>query len=208
MNVGGGEAADQVVRMMLSGGEVAVRLGGSAMKNLLALTLALAKNHKVLSGKVNLGKMLRQTRDLRQFAMTPEQYRQFKRLAGRQKILFSAVRDKDGRGKLVDVILPVTELDRANRIFARILYVPQHEQPAPQPEQEGRADAPKKDTRSGRDSHDTRPISATPKRDGAEKKTSDRPSVMGKLQGYRVQLQKMDKSAPARAKTRHKAKAK
>lgn len=208
MNIGGGEAADQVVRMMLSGGEVAVRLGGSALKNLLALTLVLAKNHKVLAGKVNLGKMLRQTRDLHQFAMSPEQYRQFKKLAGKQKILFSTIRDKDGRGKFVDVILPVTELDRANQIFQRILYAPQQEQLTPQPEQEGRADAPKKDTRSGRDSHDTRPRSATPKRDGAEERTSDRPSVMGKLQGYRDQLQKREKSAPARTKTKHKAKTK
>lgn len=55
MNVGGGEAADQMVRMMLSGTEVAVRLSGSALKNLLALSLALARNHKQLSGKVNLG---------------------------------------------------------------------------------------------------------------------------------------------------------
>ena len=70
MNIGGGEAADQLVRMLLSGTEVSVRLGGSALKNLLALTMALAKNNKTLSGKVNLGKMLQETRDLRQFSMT------------------------------------------------------------------------------------------------------------------------------------------
>ena len=55
MTVGGGEAADQMVRMMLSGTEVMVRLSGSALKNLLALTMALASNRKVLSGKVNMG---------------------------------------------------------------------------------------------------------------------------------------------------------
>ena len=121
MNVGGGEAADQMVRMMLSGTEVAVRLSGSALKNLLALSLALARNHKQLSGKVNLGKMLRETRDLRQFPMTPEQYHQFEKLAKKQKLLFSTIRDQDERGKLVDVILPVTELDRANQIFERLL---------------------------------------------------------------------------------------
>ncbi|MCI8537439.1 MAG: PcfB family protein [Oscillospiraceae bacterium] len=135
MNIGGGEAADQLVRMMLSGTEVAVRLSGSALKNMLALTMALAKNNKTLSGKVNLGKMLRETRDLRQFPMTPEQYKQFSRLAKKQKILFSAIRDKDDRGKLVDVILPVTELDRANMIFDRLAYIPlarQEERSAPQ----------------------------------------------------------------------------
>lgn len=82
MNIGGGEAADQMVRMMLSGTEVAVRLSGSALKNLLALSLALARNHKQLSGKVNLGKMLRETRDLRQFPMTPEQYHLYGLCAG------------------------------------------------------------------------------------------------------------------------------
>ena len=135
MNIGGGEAADQLVRMLLSGTEVSVRLGGSALKNLLALTMALAKNNKTLSGKVNLGKMLRETRDLRQFPMTPEQYKQFARLAKKQKILFSAIRDRDDRGKLIDVILPVTELDRANMIFERLAYMPQEhtsERSAPQ----------------------------------------------------------------------------
>lgn len=37
------DAAEQVVRMMLSGGEVAVRLGGSALKNGTAMLLALGK---------------------------------------------------------------------------------------------------------------------------------------------------------------------
>ena len=108
--------------MMLSGTEVAVRLSGSALKNLLALTMALASNRKTLSGKVNMGKMLRETRDLRRFPMTKQQYKQFKKLAKKHKLLYSVIRDKDDRGQLMDVILPVTELDRANAIFERILY--------------------------------------------------------------------------------------
>lgn len=97
MNIGGGEAADQMVRMLLSGTEVVIRLSGSALKNLLALTLALARNHKKLSGKVNLGKMLRETRDLRQFSMTPEQYKEFQHRARKQKLL---VRHRQGSGWL------------------------------------------------------------------------------------------------------------
>ena len=87
MNIGGGEAADQMVRMLLSGTEVVIRLSGSALKNLLALTLALARNHKKLSGKVNLGKMLRETRDLRQFSMTPGSTRNFS--TGRKRLCCS-----------------------------------------------------------------------------------------------------------------------
>lgn len=135
MNIGGGEAADQLVRMMLSGSEVAVRLSGSAIKNVLALTMALAKKHKTISGKVNLAKMLKETRDVRRFSMSPEQYQQFRQRAGKQKILFSAIRDSDNKGKVVDVIMPVTEIDRANMIFERIQYLGQPEQ-AQQPPQE------------------------------------------------------------------------
>ena len=139
MTVGGGEAADQMVRMMLSGTEVMVRLSGSALKNLLALTMALASNRKILSGKVNMGKMLRETRDLRRFPMTPEQYKQFKKLAKKHKLLFSVIRDKDDKGKVLDVILPVTELERANAIFERILYTlpPEPERRPAKPLQRG-----------------------------------------------------------------------
>lgn len=164
MNVGGGEAADQLVRMMLSGSEVAVRLSGSGLKNMLALTLALAKKHKTISGKVNLAKMLKETRDVRRFAMSPEQYQAFKKKAGKQKILFSAIRDTDGHGKVVDVIMPVTEIDRANMIFERIHYLGQ---PA-QAQQPPREQAPSK-TREARErqaatqvEQDQRPQENTP----------------------------------------------
>ena len=51
MNIGGGEAADQMVRMLLSGTEVVIRLSGSALKNLLALTLALSRRASYGSGQ-------------------------------------------------------------------------------------------------------------------------------------------------------------
>ena len=248
MNIGGGEAADQLVRMMLSGSEVAVRLGGSALKNMLALTMALAKHNKTISGKINLGKMLRETRDLRQFPMTPEQYRQFSKLAKKQKILFSAIRDKDGTGKLIDVILPVTELDRANMIFERVGYLspdpaaPQREQKPPReererpqkqreekgkavdpperknpqkapkepvrPQEKGRqeAAASKKDSPSQRASPGTRSSSSLRSKAGPTARTSDRPSVEGRLKAYRGELDRRRKSVPV--KSRNKARPK
>ena len=48
MNIGGGEAADQLVRMMLSGSEVAVRLSGSAIKNKKAVSSARPAEHSTL----------------------------------------------------------------------------------------------------------------------------------------------------------------
>ena len=192
----GGEAADQMVRMMLSGTEVALRLGGSLLKNLLALTLALAKNHKTISGKVNMAKMLRQTRDIRQFQMTPEQYQQFKKIASKQKILFSTIWDADGRGRFVDVAIPMADLERANRVFSRIQFVPEQEKSErQQPEREERI--PKKESRSGRDWSATRETSAA---DRTSRTTSERPSVESRLQGYQQQLAK--DRAPAKTRTK------
>ena len=205
MNIGGGEAADQLVRMMLSGTEVAVRLGGSALKNMLALTMALAKNNKALYGKVSLGKMLRETRDLRQFPMTPEQYKEFSKLARKQKILFSAISDKDDKGKLIDVILPESELDRANMLFERITYSASKPEAAQQesgtPEKE--ETQLKKDTRSARDSPATKRRASTPQR-AETSTTSERPSVEGRLKGYRAQLDQRQKSAPVKKKSKEK----
>ena len=58
--------------MMHTGTETVVQLPGSALKNVLVLRLALAKNYKRVSSKGNLRKMLRETHDLRQLPMPPE----------------------------------------------------------------------------------------------------------------------------------------
>ena len=167
MNIGGGEAADQLVRMMLTGTEVAVRLSGSALKNVLALSLALAKSHKRISGKVNLGKMLRETRDLRQLPMTPEQYRQFQKLAKRQKLLYSSIHDRDGRGRIIDVILPVMELDRANQIFERMLYqAPSQNQERKGPKQAEKA-APARQERPVQEKEQERPTEVQSRQEGS-----------------------------------------
>ncbi len=200
MNIGGGEAADQLVRMMLSGSEVAIRLSGSALKNTLALTMALAKHNKVISGKVNLKKMLQQTRDLRQFPMTPEQYQRFSKLAKKQKILFSAIRDKDGRGRLVDVVLPVTELDRANLVFERIGLTGRREEPKERPVKEVMPS--KKESPLGRDSPEISSRSDSSRDAKTSTMTNECPSVEGRLKAYREQLTQRETAAPVRNRTK------
>ena len=48
----GGDTADQVVRMMVSGAEIALKMSVSAVKTVAAMSVALAKNHKKLSGEI------------------------------------------------------------------------------------------------------------------------------------------------------------
>lgn len=96
--------------MMLSGGEVAVKLAGSAAKNAAAMLLALARNHKKVYGKTSLKKILQQTRDIRTFSLTPEQYREFSRQA-KDKVLFAGIQDKEQPDAPIDLVIPTTDLE-------------------------------------------------------------------------------------------------
>ena len=189
MNIGSGEAADQMVRMMLSGGEVTVRLGASAIKNLAAITIALARNHKTLSGKVQMKQMLQQTRDLRLFPMTKEEYIAFRKEAGHQKLLYATIRDK--RTGQIDVVLPTTDLERANHVFDRMTYRGAGAQPKEQtqdtPEQER---PPKKGSRSEQDLSVQRDSSSSERSASGRQNrtTNDRYSVSDQLRAYRKYL--------------------
>ncbi|GAB2046429.1 hypothetical protein AGATL06_29290 [Agathobaculum sp. TL06] len=214
MNVGGGEAADQLVRMMLSGGEVAVRLSGSAAKNLLALSLALAKNHKKICGKINMGRMLRETRDVRTFPMTQKEYQTFQKEAREKKLLYAAIKethDPNDKNSMVDVVMPVTEVERANLVFEKMQYKQpgtnqQQEQDAPSKEKQ--PETPKKDSRSGRGSRNTSTNSPIHVKNVMRTTSKERPSVEVRLKGYRAQLDEQRRSAPARQKVKTKNRAK
>ncbi|UQT48489.1 PcfB family protein [Flavonifractor plautii] len=212
MNIGGGEAADQLVRMMLSGGEVAVRLTGSAVKNLLAISLALAKSHKKISGKVRMGKMLQQTRDLRVFPMTQEEYREFRHKAREPKLLYAAIqnsRDPNDPKSMVDVVMLTTEVERANLVFQKMMYqqpeAPEGAAGTGAATGEGTWNA-KKDSRSGRASRDTSTSSPMHAGSAARTTSDERPSVEGRLQDYRAQLEEQRRRAPARQKTKTRTK--
>jgi len=197
------------VRMMLSGGEVAIRLSGSALKNGAALLLALSKNHKKVYGKINLRRMLNETRDIRAFPMQPEEYRQFAAHAKRLKILFSAIQDKGNPNGMVDVLIPTTEIERVNMIFERMQYTPPHaERQAPEntPQEEHQ---PKKESRSGPVSQDTRDSSSTWKGKGRGRTMHERPSVEQKLKENKAALEKKrSEQVPARTRTKSRGRAK
>ncbi len=53
------DAAEQVVRMTLEGGEVAIKLAGSGAKQLAILLYAVLRDQKKTKGKTRLTNMLR-----------------------------------------------------------------------------------------------------------------------------------------------------
>ena len=84
---------------------------------------------KKVYGKTSLKKILQQTRDIRTFSLTPEQYREFSRQA-KDKVLFAGIQDKEQPDAPVDLVIPTTDLELANVIFERLfgsLEKPQEE---------------------------------------------------------------------------------
>lgn len=208
MNIGGGEASEQVMRLALQGGEIAVRLGGTLAKNIAAMMLALYKNHKMVYGKKHLGKILRSDhRDVRQYPMSREQFKEFKKISHKYKVLYAAIGDR-GRaakrpGAVIDLMLPIEEIGRANMVFERIGYVSQKE-----PESLRKEEQPqKKESRSREGLRDTRAKTNTRDRAGMTK-TNEKPSVEDKLKEYKAQNQQMAQKQPVKTKKKSKGKVK
>ena len=185
-----GDAAETVVRVMLTGTEITLRLTASATKNLLALAVALAKQHKQISGKTNMKKMLKDTRDIRVFPMTRAQYRTFQKKAKPFRLLYASIRDRDSSGQ-IDLVLPATELDRANLVFEKMLYRQEDKAGGKEPAEKshGKEEPSKNVSRWPPDLTATRADSvrseATPQ---PKTMSSERESVILRLETYRKQL--------------------
>ncbi len=117
-----GEAAEQIVRMSLEGTEVALRLTGSAAKNIAAGIYAIMKNSdkNKLKGKQRLTSMLKSGKELRVFTVSEEHLKQFAAEAKRYGVVYCALR---GKGKsadgLVDVMVRAEDASKINRIVER-----------------------------------------------------------------------------------------
>ena len=185
-----GDAAETVVRVMLTGTEITLRLTASAAKNLLALSVALAKQHKQISGKTRMKKILKDTRDIRVFPMTKAQYRSFQKKAKPFRLLYASIRDRDSGGQ-IDLVLPATELDRANLVFEKMLYRQEDKASSKEPvgKSHGKEETSKNVSRWPPDLTATRADSV---RSGAMPQSrtmsSERESVILRLETYRKQL--------------------
>ena len=207
MTTSGSDAAETMVRMALSGAEVSVKLTASAAKNLLAISIALARNHKKLYGKTRLRRMLKETRDIRVFQMSAAQFKRFEKAAKQYKILYASVRDRSGRGSAIDLILPATELERANMVFERIRYgqdaVSEHGQDRAREHQPEKTDDPKNVSRSEPGFNDTRSKAKSGRPEeisGPTRTTSERPSVAVQLEEYHQMI--VGRRTPAKTPTR------
>lgn len=117
-----GDAAEQVVRLSLEGTEVALKLTGSAAKNIAAAIYAVLKNKdkNKIKGHQRLTAMLKSGKELKVFTVSEEHLRQFAAEAKRYGVVYCALR---GKGKaadgMVDVMVRAEDASKINRIVER-----------------------------------------------------------------------------------------
>ena len=114
-----GDAAEQVVRLSLEGGEAAVRLAGTGAKELAVLLYAILKDEKKTRGKVRLTNMLRSGKELKVFAVKDENLRQFCKEAKKYGILYCVLKDRDATDGITDIMVRAEDAGKINRIFER-----------------------------------------------------------------------------------------
>ena len=195
-----GEAADEVVRMALNGTEIAIRLTGSAAKNLAAILVAWSKNHKKVYGRTSMMKLLRSGEELQVLSLTKEQYKEFKASA-RKQVLFAPFVDTKSENEKVDVVIAAKSIPLVNHILERIGYSNVKDEPE---------EPSKKDTRSKRSSKDSKEQSEAKRSDRDRPKENPngkrKPSVLAQLEANRKLIEKKEREEPERTRRRKKTK--
>lgn len=114
-----GEAADQVMRMMLNGTEVLIKLTGSGAKNAAVLLFSVLRQQKKTKGKARLESMLRSGKPLKVYTFRDSDLPKFKEVAKQYGILYAVLKEKDTTGGVFDVMVRAEDESKIARITER-----------------------------------------------------------------------------------------
>ena len=117
-----GDAAEQIVRISLEGTEVALKLTGSAAKNIAAMIYTVLKNRdkNKTKGKQRLTAMLKSGKELKVFTVSEEHLKQFALEAKRYGVVYCALRGKERSADgMVDIMVRAEDASKINRIVER-----------------------------------------------------------------------------------------
>ncbi len=120
-----GDSAESIVRMMLNGSEVILKITGSASKNIAMALYVMSKEQKNSKGKTNLSKMLNTKKECKVFSIKEEDLKEFTKQAKAYGVLFCALVNKKEKSKdgMVDLMVKAEDASKVNRIITRYKMV-------------------------------------------------------------------------------------
>lgn len=118
-----GEAADQVVRMVLEGTEYVVRLSGKGAVQLGALVYSIARQQKKTKGAERLTNMLRNGKALKVYTFDAKDLTKFKEVANQYGVLYTILKEKERSDGVFDVLVRAEDDSKIARIVERFKLV-------------------------------------------------------------------------------------
>lgn len=126
-----GDVADLMVKESIQLTEASIKLLAAGSKNLAALLWALAKDNKKLVGKTGMGRLLRESKELKVFQIKESDLAEFRAFA-KKNVLYSIVKDKRRTDGIVDLVTNVDFVSQVNLFMERRGYrAPAREDAAP-----------------------------------------------------------------------------
>ena len=131
------DAAEQIVRMSLEGGEVAVKISGAAVKNIAVLLYSALKAESRTRGRARLGAMLRSGKELKVFTVRGKDIKKFTEDARRYGVLYCVLAKKNFKAEdEVDILVRAEDAAKINRIVEKHKMVTVESAEVKQTEQE------------------------------------------------------------------------
>ena len=116
-----GDAAEQVVRFSLEGMEVAMKITGSAAKEMAILLAAALKAEQKTAGKARLSSMLKSGKELTVFSLPQKDLKKFVQEAKKYGVLYCTIRERGSKDEnaAVDIITRAEDAPKINRVVER-----------------------------------------------------------------------------------------
>ena len=190
-----GEVADLMVKESIQITEESVKLMAAGAKNLTAFLMALAQDNKKLSGKTNMGRLLRDGKELKVFRVRESDLSDFKSYA-KKNVLYAVIKDNRAGDGMVDLITNVDYVSQVNHFMESRGYAapakakgdetPKKAAPRARPDslspQRGNGSNPSQNRTGTETATRTTP-------------TSDKPSVKGRLAAFKAASEGIKKAA-------------
>ena len=202
-----GEVADLMVKESIQITEESIKLLAAGAKNLAAFLMALAQDNKKLSGKTNMGRLLRDGKELKVFRIKESDLDDFKRF-GKKNVLYAVIKDNRSRDGMVDLITNVDYVSQVNHFMESRGYAapakakgdetPKKAAPRARPD----SSSPQRGNGSNPSQSRTRTETAsTPVTATRTAPTTDKPSVKGRLAAMRAATEGMKRAGQTPQRT-------
>lgn len=114
------ESTDQVIRMVLQGSEVVLRLSGEAALRIAALIYNALKGDLTTKGKATLWEFLKSGKDQKLFSIPNEYLKAFTTASKKFGFPFVVLKDKTNKSGFTDIMVYATDASKVNRVIENL----------------------------------------------------------------------------------------